>query len=174
MLTLSSISTQAMNAIDRINTWVGERVMWLNLALVALIGIDVALRYIFNYSTNWILELEWHFFALIFLLGSGYTLLADRHVRVDVYYARFAQKRKSSINLVGHLLLLLPWCTLILITAWHYTANSWYMNEGSDQPGGLPARYLIKGSIVLGFGLLMLQGISQIYKEARLLFTKEA
>lgn len=158
-----------MRIIDRINDWVGEKISWLTLGLVVVFCLDVVCRYLFNFSANWILDIEWHFFSLIFLLGSGYTLLHDKHVRVDVYYARFAIKKKATINIIGHIVFLIPWCLLLIYTGYNYTMNSWYMREGSAEPGGLPARYLIKSMIVLGFFLLLIQGVSQIFKDIKTL-----
>jgi len=148
--------------IDTIIKQIGRAVSWLNIVLIILICIDVMLRYIFNYSKNWMVELEWHFFAIIFLLGSSYALQSDSHVRVDVFYQQFSEKTKSLINLLGTLLFLLPWCYVIIKTATQITLNSWYIKEGSAQPGGLPARYVIKSMIIIGFVLLALQGLSMI------------
>lgn len=158
--------------IDRLSQWVGSTVSWLTVVLVCIVFIDVVLRYAFDYSQNWILELQWHVFACILLLGLGYTLRHDQHVRVDVFYADWSPTVKAVINLGGAILLLLPWCLLIIQTGTDYTVNSWMMREGSDQPGGLPARYLIKGVIVLGFVLLLLQGLSEAYRSLRKLLRK--
>lgn len=103
-------------------------------------------------------------FAIIFLLGSAYALQADKHVRVDVFYQRFSQKTQTIINLFGTLIFLIPWCYLVITTSYKFVNNSWYIKEGSPQPGGLPARYVIKGMIVLGFVLLALQGLSLVVK----------
>lgn len=110
-------------------------------------------------------------FAMIFLLGSAYALQEDKHVRVDVFYQRFSKKTQSIINLVGTLIFLIPWCYLVIITSYKFAINSWYIREGSAQPGGLPARYVIKGMIVIGFILLALQGFSLIVKHLKELKT---
>lgn len=110
-------------------------------------------------------------FAIIFLLGSAYALQADKHVRVDVFYQRFSKKTQSIINLLGTLIFLIPWCYLVITTSYKFFNNSWYIREGSPQPGGLPARYVIKGMIVVGFILLALQGISLIVKYVKELKT---
>lgn len=103
-------------------------------------------------------------FALIFILGSAYALQMDKHVRVDVFYQRFSEKVKTIVNLVGTLIFLMPWCYLVITTSSKFFSNSWYIKEGSAQPGGLPARYVIKGMIVFGFVLLAVQGISLVVK----------
>ena len=162
-----------MKSIDRLNRWVGERVMWLTSALVVLICADVLLRYAFSMTEAWVTELEWHLFALIFLLGAAYALKEDEHVRVDVFYARWGVRRKAWVNMLGHLLFLVPWCLMIIWTSFHYAENALLFNERSPDPGGLPARYLIKFAIAAGFLLLLLQAISEILKGVQAL-TKKA
>lgn len=148
--------------IDQLNERVGRAVSWLTSALVVLVIIDVISRYLFNTTKAWTLELEWHLFALIFLLGAGYAFKHDRHVRVDLFYTRFSKKDQALVNFFGGLIFLLPWCLLVIYTAWFYALESYRFGETSPDPGGLPARYLIKFSIVIGAGLLLLQGISNI------------
>ena len=148
--------------IDRIIQWIGEKAAWHNLALIAIIGLDVLFRYGLDSTQNWILELEWHLFALIFLLGTSYALQKDEHVRVDVLYQSWSPKTQAWVNLLGHLFLLLPWCAMIIITGYHYASNSFSFQEGSPNPGGLPYRYIIKSFIFLSFSLVLLQGLSQI------------
>lgn len=153
-----------MNFIDNFIAKIGKVISWLNVALILLICLDVLFRYLFSFSKNWIIELEWHMFALIFLLGSAYALQMEKHVRVDVFYQRFSERKKAIVNLIGTVIFLLPWCYLVITTSYKFFANSWYIKEGSAQPGGLPARYVIKGMIVVGFVLLIIQGISLIVK----------
>ena len=154
----------ASSLIDRLNERIGRAISWLSLGLVLVVLVDVAMRYIFRYTQTWMIELEWHLYAALFLLSAGYTLLHDKHVRVDLFYARYSVKRKAWVDLIGHTLLLLPWCYVVITTGYRYMVNSWYIREGSDQPGGLPARYVIKSAIAIGFVLLLLQGVSQIIK----------
>lgn len=162
-----------MKCINVIIEKIGNAVSWLNVALILLICLDVLFRYFFSFSKNWILELEWHMFALVFLLGSAYALQEDKHVRVDVFYQNFSEKTKTIINLLGTLTFLIPWCYLVITTSYKFANNSWYIKEGSNQPGGLPARYVIKGMIVIGFILLAMQGISFMIKYSIQLIRKE-
>jgi len=127
------------------------------------------MRYLFNNSEAWRTELEWHLFALIFLLGAGYALKHDKHVRVDLFYANFSEKQKAVVNFIGTLLFLLPWCAIIVYASYNYAHNSWIMNEGSPD-NGLPARYLIKFAITLGFGLLFLQAIAVLIDSLSTIF----
>ena len=133
--------------IESIIRWIGEKSSYINVLLVMIICIDVFMRYILNTTQTWVIELEWHLFALIFLLGASYTLQEDQHVRVDLFYADRSNKSKAWINLAGTLLFLVPWCLILINSSFNYATNSWMMNEGSPNPGGLPARYIIKYSM---------------------------
>ena len=161
------------NLINSINQRIGIFASWLTTSLVILMCYDVFMRYFFASSKAWILELEWHLFALIFLLGASYALREDKHVRVDIFYTNFPKKKKAIINLIGTFLFLLPWCAVIIWKSSVYTISSFEILEGSPQPGGLPARFLIKGSVAFAFILLMLQGVAVILKSILTLKSKE-
>ena len=158
--------------IELLNDWVGRAVSWLNLVLVLLVCYDVLTRYLFNNTSAWIMELEWHIFALIFLLGGAYALKEDRHVRVDLFYQDFKRKDKALVDFIGTALFLLPWAVLLWYFATQYAHESFLLKESSPDPGGLPARYIIKYAIVIGFGLLFLQGIALLLKSGEMLFSK--
>lgn len=164
---------QAIKAIESINAWVGEKVKWLTTILVVLIFADVVLRYLFSHTEVWILELEWHLFALIFLLGAASAFKEDQHVRVDIFYARWPPRRQAWINLLGTLLFLAPWCLVIIWTSFRYAEYAFRFNERSPNPGGLPARYVIKFAIAIGFLLLLLQAIAEILKSVRIILRKD-
>lgn len=155
--------------IGKINELAGQTASWMTTILVFLVCFDVSRRWLINDTEAWIMELEWHLFALIFLFGAGYTLKHDKHVRVDLFYANFSKRDKAWINLLGTSLFLIPWCTLIVIMSWNYASESWILNEGSPDPGGLPARYIIKYAIPIGFMLLLLQGIAELSKSILIL-----
>jgi TRAP-type mannitol/chloroaromatic compound transport system permease small subunit len=157
--------------IEFIIRWIGEKSSYINVLLVMIICIDVFMRYILNTTQTWVIELEWHLFALIFLLGASYTLQEDQHVRVDLFYADRSNKSKAWINLAGTLLFLVPWCLILINSSFNYATNSWMMNEGSPNPGGLPARYIIKYCMTFGFVLLLLQGIAVIYRSVQTIFS---
>ena len=146
--------------IDILNEWVGRGVGWVTLALVVVIFADVLMRYLFNTSFVFTQELEWHLFGFIFLIGAGYTLLHDGHVRVDIIYQRLGLKGRAWINLFGVILFLIPGCLMVIATSWKFAVNSFAILEGSPDPGGIPLRFMIKGCIPVGFSLLLLQGLS--------------
>ena len=152
--------------IDSMTEWLGRTASWLVLAMVLLICYDVAMRYLFQQGSVALQELEWHLFALIFLLGAAYTLKHDQHVRVDIFYqSRFVSDRQRAwIDILGTLLLLMPFCLLVLVTSWPFVENAFYYQEGSPDPGGLPYRFLLKASLLIAFALLILQGLAEILK----------
>lgn len=149
-----------MGALDRIIAIIGKASSWLTLLLVLVIVIDVFLRYVFSITSAASFELEWHLFAIVFLIGAAWTLQEDKHVRVDVFYHRFSEKKKAWVNLIGTIFLLLPFCGVGFWESLSFVESSYQIGETSPQPGGLPARFLIKSTIPIGFFLLGLQGIS--------------
>jgi len=148
------------HGIDWLNERVGRGVAWVTTLLVAVVFVDVVMRYLFNTSYVFTQELEWWLFGFIFLMGAGYTLLHDGHVRVDIIYQRLGPKGQAWTNLLGVFLFMLPGCLMVIITSWKFTHNAWAIMEGSPDPGGIPYRFLIKGTITVGFTLLSLQGLS--------------
>ena len=157
------------NGIHRLNERVGRAVSWLTSLLVLLVCFDVITRYLLNNTSAWIMELEWHLFALIFLLGAGYALRHDRHVRVDLFYANFTPRYQAWVNLLGPVFFLIPWSILLVYASFEYALMSYKIGETSPDPGGLPALYLIKFAVTLGIFLLLLQGIASLIDAALLL-----
>jgi len=147
---------------NTVNEWVGRLVSWLTLILVLFVCVNVVYRKFFNMSDAWRGELEWHLFALIFLLGAGYALKHNRHVRVDLFYTKYSKKDKAWTNLIGGLLFLIPWCILIIYYALDFAYGSFQINEISPNPNGLKYRYLIKFAIPLGFTFLLIQAIGTV------------
>jgi TRAP-type mannitol/chloroaromatic compound transport system permease small subunit len=148
--------------IDQFNDWVGQISSWLSGLLVLLVLLDVLYRRLLSDTQTWIMELEWHIFALLFLFAAGYAFHHDKHVRVDLFYSKFNVRDKALVNLVGGLIFLLPWSAVMIITSFVYGQDALAIGERSPDPGGLPARYLIKFAITGGFVLLFLQGISSV------------
>ncbi len=153
--------------IDGLNAFFGKLAAWSSILLVFLVCVDVILRYFFNWSRVWMMELELYLFAIIFLLGGAYAFQKDQHVRVDVFYTNMSEKNKAIVNLIGGIFLLLPWCIIILYISQRFFLKSWRIGESSGQPGGLPMLYVKKGLLFVGFFLLFLQGLSSIYKASK-------
>ena len=142
----------------------GKISSWFSLALVLLISTDVLLRYVFNFSTAALYEMEWHLFAIIFLLASPYTLQKNKHVRVDVFYNNFSKRKKNIIDLIGNIIFLIPFSFIIFYTSLPFVEDSYSILESSPDPGGLPYRLIIKSIIPIAFFLLMIQGILNTIK----------
>ena len=161
---MSQVLLSLSKFIDQLNNKIGKSTAWLTTVLMILICVDVVLRYLFSNTKTWVIELEWHIFGIIFLLGAAYTLLHDKHVRVDLFYEKFSTRKKAWVNIVGMLIFLVPWCIVVIYYGYDYALNAFSFNEGSSQPNGLPARYIIKSFIAIGFVLLLLQGFSEVIK----------
>lgn len=150
--------------INHINEWVGKMVSWLTLLMVLTTFVIVLLRYIFN--TGWIAMQESvaYMHAFVFMLGAAYTLKHNAHVRVDIIYQRCSQKTQAWIDCIGTLLLLIPVTGFIIWSSWEYVIDSWNVRESSRNSGGLPGVYLLKTTILLMAGLLILQSIALFFQ----------
>ena len=160
-----------MNVFDRlvqliefVNERMGRIAGWLLFMLVLLVTGDVVSRYLFNTGLVAIQETEWWLFSIVFLIGAGYTFLHKGHVRVDIVYSRLSDKWKDIVDLSCAFVFLFPLCVLVIVTSWKFVAASWVVSEYSPDPGGLPAYYVLKAFIPLGFLLLALQGMAEVYK----------
>ena len=155
-------------AIDALNERIGRAAMWLVLLATLISSGNAVMRYGFDLSSNAWLEIQWYLFALIFLLGAGYTLKHNGHVRIDILYGRFSPRLQAWVDLIGGLLFLLPLCGLMVWMGWGGFADSLTVNETSPDAGGL-LRWPIKLAIPLGFALLLLQGVAEVIKRAAFL-----
>lgn len=159
--------------IDRVTVAIGRALQWVAIALIALGVVNVVGRYIgasigMQLSSNMLLEAQTQAFNLIFLLGAAYLLQRDGHIRVDILHARFGERVRAWIDIVGTLLLLVPFCVAVVWLSADYVQRSWSRLETSPNPGGLPL-YPIKTIILIAFGLLLLQGCSEVIKRIDLL-----
>lgn len=152
--------------VEGISERIGTGVSWLTSLLVVVVCYDVFTRYVLKSSSVAVQELEWHIFALLFLLGASFTLKHDRHVRVDVFYSRLSRRGKAWVDLAGSLLFLIPFCIVIIWSSQTFVANAFRISETSPDPGGLPGRFVLKAAIPAGFLLVLLQGISLAVRSA--------
>lgn len=159
--------------VARLNEGVGKFAALLNVLLIALVCFDVLVRYVFKQTSAFFYEMEWHLFSVVFLLAAGWTLLNDRHVRVDILYSRLSERKRAIADIIGTLVFLLPFCIVILATAIPYTLNAFSSGEGSPDAGGLPYRWIIKSTIVIGALLLLLQGIALMMEKFMVILNKE-
>jgi len=150
-------------AIDALNICVGRTVSWLVLVAVLVSAGNALARYGFDLSSNAWLEIQWYLFSAIFLLGAGWTLLRNAHVRIDVLSSRASKRTRAWIDILGGLLFLLPMAILILYFSWPMFVQSYVGHEISSDAGGL-VRWPVKLLIPAGFALLALQGVSELIK----------
>ncbi|WP_232800154.1 TRAP transporter small permease subunit [Motilimonas sp. E26] len=147
--------------INQSSDWLGRALAWLLLVMVLLVLVVVLLRYGFAYGSIGLQESTLYLHAMTFMLGAGYTLKYDDHVRVDVFYRNFSPKTKAWVDIIGFTFLLLPVCLFLFFSSWDYVMGSWRLLEGSPEPGGLPLVFILKTNLLLMPLLLLLQGISQ-------------
>jgi TRAP-type mannitol/chloroaromatic compound transport system permease small subunit len=159
------------HGIDALNERVGRLVIWLVLATVLISAGNAISRYGLNLSSNAWLEIQWYLFSLIFLLGAGYTLRHNGHVRIDVIYGRLSRRGQAIIDLAGGVLFLLPMAGIIAWLSWTGFAEAYAIGETSPDAGGL-LRWPVKLAIPLGFALLALQGVAEVIKRLAFLAGK--
>ena len=150
-------------AVDGLNTLVGKVTMWLILATTLISAGNAIVRKIFDSSSNALLEIQWYLFAGVFLLGAGYGLLKNSHVRIDFLSSRFSDRTRNWIDVFGILAVLFPFCVIIIALSWPLFIQALASGEMSQNAGGL-IRWPVYGLVPLGFGLLMLQGLSELIK----------
>lgn len=152
--------TRLYRAIDAINRKVGLSVAWLALAMVLVQFTVVISRYVFSVGSIPAQETIWYMHGALFMLGAGYTLLRDGHVRVDLFYRDAHPRRKATIDLLGVVFFLLPVCVLIIWTSWSYVVNSWKVLEGSTETNGIPTIFALKTVVPIATVFLALQGVA--------------
>lgn len=157
--TMSVILAGIESLINRI----GQATLWVALAMIGLVALNVLLRYAFSFGSVWAQELEWHLLAAMILLGMSYALQQGDNVRVDLFYAGFSARKKFIVDVVSVLLILII-SLLFLKLSVAYVGQSYSINEQSPDPGGLPFRWAVKGLIPLGYGLLALQSIGALLR----------
>jgi TRAP-type mannitol/chloroaromatic compound transport system permease small subunit len=178
-MTLTNLLQQIVYFINTISEWTGRLIAWLILLMVLIIVYQASMVALFSIGSVALQELQWHLFALVFLLGAAYTLKHEDHVRIDLIYQShwLTDQHRAWINFLGGIFLLIPFCLLVIIASWPFVSaainytlffnDSWpfisitiHYAEGSPDPGGLPYRFLLKAAIPIGFSLLMLQGLA--------------
>ena len=150
-------------AIDAVNEKFGYIANYFVLFAALISAGNAGSRYLFSESSNGWLEIQWYMFAGMVLLGAPYTLKMNEHVRVDLVYGMVSERTRIWIDIVGGVLFLLPICVILTYFTWPWFVESWRLNEESSNAGGL-LRWPVKLLLPIGFGLMILQGISEIIK----------
>ena len=162
--------TALSKRIDAFIEKIGHALSWLWLVLLAVVVVNVLLRYVFGSGRIEFEEAQWHLYAVGFLAALGYGVQSDSHIRVDVIHERLSPRMRAWIDLYGILLLGLPFCALVLIFSVPFVSESFASGEISPSPGGLPGRFLIKAALPLGFAGVALAFISRLLRLGRRLF----
>lgn len=149
-----------VNLVDSLNERIGRAVSWMTLLMVVITFVVVVLRYVYSIGWVWLQESYVWLHGLVFMLGAGYTLLHNGHVRVDIFYRPNTVRYKAWIDLCGALLLLLPLVVVVFLVSFDYVASSWARLEESREAGGLPGLFLLKSVILAFCALIGLQGLS--------------
>lgn len=154
--------------IDRINEFIGRWVSWLILLAILVSAGNAIIRKVFDTSSNAWLELQWYLFGAAFMLAAAYTLKQNDHIRIDIVYGMFPRRAQHWIDLLGHLLFLMPFVVLMVIYFVPYVALSVRSGEMSTNAGGLIV-WPAKAILLAGFFLLALQGVSEIIKKVAIM-----
>jgi len=149
-------------AIDRFVKVVGHIVMWANVALIAAIVSQVLMRYLLDVNYPKLDEIQWHFYGLVTMIGISYALVTDSHVRVDILHGQVSRRAQRVIEVIGILTLLVPFIYLMIDQGYDYFHESFRVNERSDSPTGLPARWALKAVIPISFCLLALAAFARL------------
>jgi len=153
---------------ERINRLLGRVLSYVLLLMTLNVFYDVIMRYTFRSSSVGMQEMEWHLFSVVILFGMSVALLEEGHVRVDFLYDRYRPRTKALINIIGTLFFLLPLALLVFFGSFGFVQDAWEIGEISEDPGGLPYRWLIKGMIPLAFGILIFTSFGYTIKNINL------
>ena len=166
---ITSSALALADRIDRLNAAIGRTAAWACLFVVAVQFIVVVMRYAFGAGSIWLSESIVYAHAALFMLAAAWTLRENGHVRVDVFYADASPRRKALIDLIGALLLLLPFMLVLGYFAMPYVVRSWSVFESSRETSGIPGVFFLKTLIPLFAVLMALQGVSQAIRAADIL-----
>ena len=150
--------------IDALTERIGKAVLWLVLIVVLVSAANAIMRYTIHYSSNAFLEIQWYLFGVIFLFSSGYTLLRNEHVRIDLISSKFSKRGQVWIDIFGILFFLMPMALVIMLLSWPVFMHAFESQEMSNSAGGLIV-WPAKAILLAGFVLLAFQGVSEIIKK---------
>ncbi len=148
----------------RINRIAGKILSVILLIMALNVFLDVVMRYFFHNSSVGMQEMEWHLFSIVILFGVSVSLLDEAHVRVDFLYDKYPDRKKAMINIIGTIFFLLPLALLILFGSFDFVNDAYQIMEISEDPGGLPFRWVVKGMIPLAFLFLIFTAFGYIIK----------
>ena len=151
------------HGIDAVNRRIGQFFALMVLLAILVSAVNATVRKVFDLSSNSWLELQWVLFSMVFLLCSPWTLLDNEHIRIDIVNQTLPKRVRDIIDLVGHVVFLLPLCVVMIITGGPFFMRSYEIHEQSGNAGGLP-QWPAKSLIIIGFTFLFIQGVSELIK----------
>jgi TRAP-type mannitol/chloroaromatic compound transport system permease small subunit len=149
--------------IDTVNQWLGKLVMWLVLAAVLISAGNAIVRKAFNIGSNAFLEIQWYLFAAVFMLGVGYVMLKNAHVRIDFISSRLSKRTNAIIDAIGIVVFTIPLSVIMIDLGWPLFYRAYVSGEMSQNAGGL-IRWPVVGLVPLGFVILLTQAVSELIK----------
>jgi TRAP-type mannitol/chloroaromatic compound transport system permease small subunit len=158
-ISMRSVTQKIESLID----FIGRVTIWVALAMISLVTINVLLRYSMSFGSVWSQELEWHLLAALILLGMSYALQRGDNVRVDLFYADYSPRMKFIVDVASALLTILVAIIFIKLSL-GYVEQSYLIDEKSPDPGGIPHRWLIKSLIPIGYGLVLLGAVGGLMR----------
>jgi len=163
--------SRVANALESLVRFIGHSIAWLTVIMVVAMAVVVVERYWFDSGSIQLQESITFMHAAVFMLAAAYTLAAEDHVRVDIFYSTMRPERKALVDLLGTLLLLVPFCAFLIWSSWDYVATSWLIRESSPETGGLPYPFpaLMKSFIPAASFLLLIQGVVIILDSAAII-----
>lgn len=162
---------QTESLLDRISSITGKAAAWLTLSMVIVTFIVVIMRYVFDAGLIWVQESVVWMHAVVFMLGAAYTLRAEEHVRVDIFYRSMSERRRAWVDLIGVIVFLLPLCAFLAWASFDFVTQSWSIGESSRESGGLPYPFvpLLKSVLLLMPLAVSLQGLSMFARSIKTL-----
>ncbi len=157
------MSTEKLQGrLDRLSTASGQAAAWLTLFMVIVTFVVVVMRYVFDAGLIWVQESVVWMHAMVFMLGAAYTLRAEEHVRVDIFYQAMGERRRAWVDLIGVLIFLMPVCLFLAWKSFDFVTQSWNLREASRESGGLPYPFIpmLKSVLLLMPITVALQGLS--------------
>ncbi|PNH90127.1 TRAP transporter small permease subunit [Vibrio diazotrophicus] len=156
--------------IERFVKSTSKFIAWTNVILIGVIVLQVILRKVFSNGQITLEELQWHLYATAVMFGTAYAQICNMHVRVDLFYHKFSERKKAMIDLLGLLFLAAPFVIVVIIHSYDFTYESWRVNESSASPSGLPYRWLIKSVIPISFSLLLLSMLAKVLRNLEIIY----
>jgi TRAP-type mannitol/chloroaromatic compound transport system permease small subunit len=162
---------QTESLLDRISSITGKAAAWLTLSMVIVTFVVVIMRYVFDAGLIWVQESVVWMHAVVFMLGAAYTLRAEEHVRVDIFYRSMSERRRAWVDLIGVIVFLLPLCAFLAWASFDFVTQSWSIGESSRESGGLPYPFvpLLKSVLLLMPLAVSLQGLSMFARSIKTL-----